>query len=327
MKAFVLHSFGPPRSLDLTDLDTPVPEEGEVLVRVHATSVNPYDWHLMRGEPRVARLMGTVGLRRPAVRVLGADIAGRVEALGPGATGVAVGDEVYALTRGGGFAEYARVRVDELAPKPAGLTFEQAAAVPLAACTALAALDDGAAVGPGRRVCVNGATGGVGTFAVQLAAVYGGRVTGVCGPHNAGLVRSLGAAEVIDYTRSDFTRGGARFDLLVDIAGSRSAWACRRALSPGGTLAAVGGPAGRWVQPAGHVLGAAALNAFVPQRMVAADVFTPPRTARRLRELAGLLAEGRIAPVIDRTYPFSEIPAAVAYQEAGHAPGKVVVTV
>ncbi|MDA0566480.1 NAD(P)-dependent alcohol dehydrogenase [Streptomonospora sp. S1-112] len=326
MKAFVLRSFGPPESLDFTDVDVPVPGEGEVLVRVHATSVNPYDWHLMRGEPRVARLMGTVGLRRPAVQVLGADIAGRVEALGPGATGVAVGDEVYALVRGGGFAEYACVRTDELAPKPANLTFEQAAAVPLAACTALAALDDGAALRPGMRVCVNGASGGVGTFAVQLAAAYGGRVTGVCGPHNADLVRSLGAEEVIDYTCADFTRGAARFDLLVDIAGSRSGWTCRRALTPKGTLVAVGGPAGRWVQPAGHVLGVAALNPFVPQRMLSADVFTPARTPRRLRELADLLTRGRLTPVIDRTYPFAEIPAAVAYQEAGHSPGKVVVT-
>jgi NADPH:quinone reductase-like Zn-dependent oxidoreductase len=229
MKAFVLRSYGSPDVLELKEIDKPVPYDDEVLVRVRATSVNPYDWHLMRGEPRLARLVGGIGLRRPRLGVLGADVAGQVEAVGKDVTEFRPGDEVYAVLEQGGFAEYACVKESELAPKPQNLSFEQAAAVPMAANTALLGLRDHGRVQPGQKVLVNGASGGVGTFAVQLARAFGAEVTAVCSTRNLDLVRSLGAHEAIDYTKEDFTRKGPRYDLLLGIAGSRSPLACRRA--------------------------------------------------------------------------------------------------
>ncbi|WP_285779639.1 NAD(P)-dependent alcohol dehydrogenase [Microtetraspora sp. NBRC 13810] len=328
MKAFVLRSYGPPEALALEDVKIPAPGDGEVLVKVRATSVQPYDWHMMRGQPYVARLMGGgPGLRRPKITVLGADLAGQVEAVGPGVVGLRPGDEVYAMPKQGGFAEYACVAVGELAPKPAGLSFEQAAAVPLAAGTALLALRDEGRLQAGQRVLVNGASGGVGTFAVQLAKAFGAEVTGVCGPRNTGLVRSLGADEVIDHTKEDFTRGGRRFDLFLDIAGSRPISAGLRVLTRGGTYVLVGGPGGRWVSPAGRMFRTLATNPFVPQRITLADVIRCTETRSNLLTLAGLIEEGRVRPVIDRCHPFHEIPTAIAYQEQGHAAGKVVVTV
>jgi NADPH:quinone reductase-like Zn-dependent oxidoreductase len=227
----------------------------------------------MRGEPLVARLLpGMLGLRAPKIPILGADVAGQVEAVGPGVPDFGVGDEVFALVKGGGFAEYACLRAADSAPKPTGLSDEQAAAVPMAAVTALVALRDVGRVEPGQHVLINGASGGVGTFAVQLARAFGAGVTGVCSARNAELVRSIGADEVIDYTRQDFTRGRGRYDLMLDIAGGHSAAACRRALTRGGTYVPVGGPAGRWLQPAGHVFAALALSPLVSHRMVGADV-------------------------------------------------------
>ncbi|MEU4829637.1 NAD(P)-dependent alcohol dehydrogenase [Streptosporangium sp. NPDC023615] len=328
MKAFVLRSYGPPDALELTEIETPVPADDEVLVRVRATSVQPYDWHLMRGEPYIARLMGKgPGLRRPKIAVLGADVAGRVEAVGRDVTGFRPGDEVFGMPKRGGFAEYACVRAEELAPKPENLSYEQAAAVPLAALTALLGLRDAGRVRPGQRVLVNGASGGVGTFAVQLAKAFGAEVTGVCGTRNVELVRSLGADEVVDRTAEDFTRNGRRYDLVLDIAGSHAGPAYRRVLTRTGTCAVVGGPAGRWVQPVGHVLWALATSAFVPQRTVLVDVVGCTDNRRNLLTLTELIEDGRLTPVIDRRYPFEDIPAALAYQEEGHASGKVVVTV
>jgi len=328
MKAYVLRSYGPADRLALTETDPPVPGDGEVLVRVRATSVNPYDWHLMRGEPRVARVMSKgIGLRRPPYQVLGCDLAGDVAAVGDGVTGFRPGDRVYALVSHGGFAEYATVRAELLTPMPANATYEQAAAVPMAALTALVAVRERGEVGAGSNVLVNGASGGVGTFAVQIARALGATVTGVCRTRNLQLVASIGARQVVDYTAADFSRQGRRHDVLVDVAGGRSLRAYRRALAPKGTLVLVGGPAGRWVQPAGHVFARMAAGALVSQRVVLADVVARPDKQRLLQDLTSMIEAGTVTPVIDRSYPFEELPAAVRYQEEGHAPGKVVVTV
>jgi NADPH:quinone reductase-like Zn-dependent oxidoreductase len=328
MKAYVLRSYGSTDQLHLTEVDTPVPGEDEVLVRVRATSVNPYDWHNMRGEPYVARMMpGGPGLRSPRLRVLGCDMAGRVEAVGRGVTGFRPGDDVYALLEQGGFAEYAVVPERLLARMPGNLSYEQAAAVPMAGVTALVAVRDRGRVQAGQAVLVNGASGGVGTFAVQIARALGARVTGVCGTRNVELVRSIGADEVIDYRTATFPNGGRRYDVLVDVAGSRSLSAYRRALTPKGTLVLVGGPASRWWQPAGHMFAVMARGPFVSQRIVLADAVAYPTKQQALETLTALIERGDVAPVIDRHHAFAEIPTAVRYQEEGHAPGKVVVSV
>ncbi|MEV2270507.1 NAD(P)-dependent alcohol dehydrogenase [Nonomuraea africana] len=326
MKAFVLRSYGSPDVFALTDVDRPVPGDDEVLVRVRATSVNPYDWHNMRGEPYIARLMGGgFGLRTPKISILGADVAGEVEAVGRDVTGFRPGDEVFAVLKQGGFAEYVCVPEAELAPKPKNLSYEQAAAVPLAANTALLGLRDEGRIQAGQKVLVNGASGGVGTFAVQLARAFGAEVTGVCGTRNVDLIRSIGAHEAVDYTTSDFTRNGRRYDLLLDIAGSRSMPACRRALTPKGTLVLAGGPAGRWLQPVGQMFSALAMSPFVSQRAALVDAVRCTENKRNLMTLTELIEDGKITPVIDRCYPFEELPAAVRYQEQGHASGKVVI--
>ncbi|MEV5717221.1 NAD(P)-dependent alcohol dehydrogenase [Amycolatopsis mediterranei] len=322
MKALVQHVYGAASSLVLEDVPKPVPGEGEVLVRVRATSVNPYDWHFMRGEPYVARLMtGGFGLRRPPVGVLGCDLAGRVETAG---TRFAPGDDVYALLPRGAHAEYVCVREELLAPMPANLTYEQAAAMPMAAVTALVALRG---VEAGQGVLVNGASGGVGTFAVQLAKALGAEVDAVCSAANAERVRSLGAGHVFDYRAEDFTRSGRGYDVVLDIAGSRSVFACRRVLARDGTFVAVGGQAGRWVQPAGHVFAALASGPLTRRRVVLADAVACADKAAALGELAGMVERGAVTPVIDRSYPFDDLREAFAYQEAGHARGKVVVTI
>lgn len=327
MKAFVLRSYGSPDQLDLTDLDEPVPADDEVLVRVLATSINPYDWHGMRGQPYVARLMpGGLGLRGPKLRILGCDMTGQVEAVGQNVTGFSPGDQVYALLPQGGFAEYVSVQPSLLAPKPKNLSYEQTAAVPMAAITALLGLRDQGRVEPGQKVLVTGASGGVGTFAVQLARALGADVTAVCSGPNAALVRSLGAAEVIDYTAQDFTRQGQRYDLLLDIAGAHRARASVRALKPDGTFVAVGGPPGRWLQPAARIFAALALGPLVSQRMVLTDTVRSAGYKHHLATLTELIEDGKVTPVIDRTYPFADIPAAIRYQEQGHARGKVVIT-
>jgi NADPH:quinone reductase-like Zn-dependent oxidoreductase len=258
--------------------------------------------------------------------ILGCDMAGRVEAAGQNVTGVGPGDDVYALLPQGGFAEYVSVPQSLLAPKPKNLSYEQAAAVPMAAITALLGLRDQGRLQPGQKVLVTGASGGVGTFAVQIARALGADVTGVCSGPNADLVRSLGATEVVDYTTQDFTRQEQRYDLLLDIAGRHRAQASRRALRPKGTFVAVGGPPGRWLQPVTRMFAALALAPLVSQRMVMTDTGRSTEHKNHLGTLTELIEDGKIAPVIDRTYPFADIPAAVRYQEQGHARGKVVIT-
>jgi NADPH:quinone reductase-like Zn-dependent oxidoreductase len=328
MKAFVLHRYGPPDLLELTDTGTPVPADDEVLVRVRASSVNPYDWHNMRGEPYIARLMpGGLGLRSPKLRVLGCDMAGQVEAAGKDVTQFHPGDDVFALLEQGGFAEYVTVPQSLLAPKPKNLSYQQAAAVPMAAITALLSVRDAGQLQPGQKVLVNGASGGVGTFAVQIARALGAKVAGVCGPQNVDLVASIGADEIIDYSTEDFTRTGQRYDLMLDVAGTRSVSACRRALTPKGTFVAVGGPAGRWLQPAGHMFSTLAVAPLASQRMVTADTVRCTEKKQNLVTLTELIEDRKITPAIDRCYSFEQIPAAIKYQEQGHTRGKVVVEV
>jgi NADPH:quinone reductase-like Zn-dependent oxidoreductase len=281
----------------------------------------------MRGEPRIARLMpGTVGLRAPKVRILGCDMAGQVEAVGDDVTEFRPGDDVFALLEQGGFAEYVSVPERLLARKPGNLSYEQAATVPMAAVTALLGLRDVGRIEPGQKVLVNGASGGVGTFAVQIARALGARADAVCSAPNADLVRSIGADDVIDYASKDFTRSGRRYDVLLDVAGSRSVFACRRVLAPRGALVLVGGPAGRWLQPAGHVFAALAMAPLVSQRIALADTVSCTAKKQILMTLTTLIEEGKVTPVISRRYPFHDTRQAVRYSEQGHVPGKIVVT-
>jgi len=325
MKACVLRSYG--SRVNLTDVATPVPAADEVLVRVHATSVNPYDWHFLLGEPRVARLMPGMGLRAPKIGILGCDMAGRVVSTGENVTEFRPGDDVFALLEQGGYAEYVSVPERLLARMPGNMAYEQAAAVPMAAATALLGLRDVGRIASGQRVLVNGASGGVGTFAVQLTRALGASVDAVCRGANAELVRSLGADDVLDYAKEDFTRTSRRYDVLLDVAGSRSVLACRRVLAQRGTLVLVGGPAGRWLQPAGHVLGSLALAPLVSQRIALADIASCPAKKQLLTALAGFMEEGKVTPVISRTYAFDDVAEAVRHQVQGHVAGKVVVTI
>jgi len=326
MKAIVQDRYGPPSELlELTDIDQPVVEDDAVLVRVHATSVNPADWHLLRGEPYIARLQ--VGLRNPKHPVLGCDVAGQVEAVGSNVTTFQPGDEVFGspFMRGfGAFAERVVVPEELLAPKPTNLSFEQAATVPLAASTALQGLRDLGQIEAGQRVLIVGASGGVGTFAVQIAKALGAEVTGVCSTRNVDMVRSLGADHVIDYTRDDFTKGEQRYDLILQVAGSSSPSDCRRALTPKGTLVLISGDSDdRWIGPVDRLIKARLLSPLVSQTMVNFTV-TPNR--EDLESLRGLIEAGNLTPVIDRTYSLSEVPEAIGYLEEGHARGKVAIT-
>jgi len=323
MKAIVHDVYGPPAVLRIDEIDRPVPGSGDVLVRVHAAGVDPGVWHLMAGMPYLVRAMG-FGLRAPKFRVRGMDVAGRVEAVGPDVTRFRPGDEVYGSCNGS-FAEYACAKEDRLAHRPENLTHEQAAAVPVSACTALKALRDGGRLQAGQTVLVIGASGGVGTFAVQLAKAYGAHVTGVCSTAKTDLVRSIGADEVIDYTSEDPTDGTRRYDLVLDIAGNRPLSKLRRALTPRGTLVIVGGEGGgRWIGGNDRQLRALLLSPFVGQRLrglVAMEKHSD------LRLLAELIEAGKVTPVIDRTYPLAEAPDAIDYLMAGHARGKLVVRV
>lgn len=327
MKAYVLRSFGSADNLELRDVPDPVPGADQVLVRVRATSVNPYDWHFMRGEPRVARIMpGGVGLRRPAITILGGDVAGEVEAVGAQVTQFRPGDRVYAVAGGGGFGELVTVPEAALAPMPANATYEQAAAVPIAAVTALLGLTTVGRLQPGMTVLVNGASGGVGTFAVQIARALGATVVGVCSTRNVELVRSLGAAEVIDYTKDSYPGTVRRYDLVLDNAGSRPVSAFLRAMKPRGSFVVVGGQAGRWVRPAERMVAAMVRGVFASQRTGVVGSVSGATRKQLLLEMNRLIEDGSVTPVIDRGYPFAELPAAVAYQEEGHSPGKVVVS-
>jgi NADPH:quinone reductase-like Zn-dependent oxidoreductase len=323
MKAIIQERFGPPDVLRLADADRPGAGANEVLIRVHAAAVNPYDWHMLRGDPRIVRLMGATGLTRPKSRVAGIDAAGTVEAAGSGAGGLQPGDEVLGFCPGA-FAEYAVAAADLLVPKPAGLTFEQAAAVPMAATTALRGIRDVAGVRAGHRVLVNGAAGGVGTFAVQIATALGAEVTGVCSTRNVELVRSLGAAHVIDYTAGDFTAGRVRYDVILDNVGNRPLRRLRRALAPTGTLVHnAGGSPGHLVGAVGTGVQVAVVNGFVRQRL------RPLMVAQKRAELlavTALIEAGTLTPVLDRTYPLADTAEGVRHVEAGHARGKVIIT-
>jgi NADPH:quinone reductase-like Zn-dependent oxidoreductase len=331
MKAIVQDRYGAPDVLEFRAVDTPAPGDGEVLVAVGAAAVNAYDWHTMRGDPYVARLAlpAVFGLRGPKRAIRGRDFAGRVAAVGAGVTRCRPGDEVYGDTghASGAFAEYVCVPEDAVAPKPATLTVEQAAAVPLAANTALMGLRDAGRVRPGGRVLVNGASGGVGTFAVQLAKAFGAEVTGVCGTRNVDLVRSLGADHVVDYRREDFSRDGRRYDVVFDLVGNRSLADLRRVLVPAGTLVLSGGGeyrGGSLVGPVGLLVRARLVSPFTRHRVVRlAEV---PSSAN-LVTLAGLIDSGAVTPAVDRTYPLAEAAAAIRYVETEHARAKVVITV
>ncbi len=323
MKAVVQERFGPPDSLRMVEAGKPEIGAGDVLVRVHAAAVNPYDWHMVRGDPRIARLMG-VGVTRPTARIAGVDVAGRVEEVGAGVRGVQPGDEVFGFARGA-FADYAAADADLVTGKPAGLSFEQAAAMPMAAVTALHAIRDHGRVQPGQRVLVNGAGGGVGTFAVQIAAALGAEVTGVCSARNAELVRSIGAVDVVDYASADFADGPSRYDVILDNVGNRTIGDLRRAVTPDGIVVLNGGGSpGRLIGAVGSLLRAAVVNLFVRQQIT----FVPTAHGRQdLLDLAAMVDAGTLRPVIDRTYPLRDAAAAVGYVEAGHARGKVVITV
>jgi NADPH:quinone reductase-like Zn-dependent oxidoreductase len=327
MKAIRYYRYGPPDVLRFEDVDLPAVGDSDVLIRVQAASVNPLDWHFMRGAPYMVRLLAGLSRPRAGVGQLGADMAGSVEAVGKNVTEFRPGDEVFGgLEDRGTLAEYVSIRHDgPVTTKPAGLTFEQAASVPVAAFTALQALRDKGRVRPGHKVLVNGASGGVGTFAVQLAKAFGAEVTGVCSTANADLVASIGADQVIDYTRADFTRARRRYDLVIDIAGNRTLAETRRVLVPDGVLVGVGGPdKGRWIGPLGRSARMVLLSPAVSQRMT---FFLARQRKADLAVLRELLEAGTITPVIDRTYALGEVAEAIRYLETGHARGKIAITV
>lgn len=318
MKAIIQPGYGSPDILELQDIDKPTPADDAVLVRVRAASVNALDWRGVRASPFIVRLMG--GVRRPKVPSLGVDAAGVVEAMGKDVTDLKPGDEVFGM-RTGAFAEYVSGRT--FVRKPANVTYEQAAAVPAAGSTALQAVRDKAKVQPGQRVLVTGAGGGVGHFAVQIAKAFGGEVTAVTNTGNLEMVRSIGADHVVDYTRDDFTRGEERYDVILDVAGTPSLRACRRALAPGGTLVLVGagkGPGG----PLTRLFMGLVRSRVLRQRVIG---FISSASKDDLLELRDLIEAGKVTPVIDRTYPLSKTADAVRYVETGHARGKVVITV
>lgn len=321
MKAIIQNRYGSPDVLRLEDVDRPTPGDDEVLVRVSAAAVNIGDWHLLRAVPYVIRL--GLGLRRPRRRTPGRDIAGHVEAVGRNVTEFAPGDEVFGWG-GGAFAEYVCTAETHLLRKPADLTLEQAAAVGDSAFTALAAVRDQGRIQPGQRVLINGASGGVGTFAVQIAKAFGAHVTAVSSGRNADLVRSLGADEVVDYERQDFTENRGTYDVMLDLVGNRSLAACRRVLTPRGTYVIVGvRDAGRWLG-LGRQARALLVSPFVRRRM---RVFVVKHTRADLAVLSDLVEAERIRPVIDRRYPLGEAADALRHQGEGRPRGKVVITV
>ena len=325
MRAIAHDGYGPPEDLQIRDVEGPANGDGSVLIRVKAASVNPMDWHVMRGEPSFMRLMGG---RNPKGRVPGVDIAGVVEAVGAKVTRFRPGDEVFGTGKGA-LAEYATAKEKTLAPKPASLTWEQAAAIPVAGCTALVAVRDYGRLRPGQRVLVNGASGGVGTFAVQIARVLGAHVTGVCSTRNLDLVRSIGADVVVDYTAEDVTRSERRYDLILQVAGNRTSAELRRVLASPGAIIEVGGGTGReidnikmrevlWLMLKGRLLAP-----FVKQR----ELLIVGRVNRdNLTYIANLIEQRKLTPVVERTYLLPEAAEAIRHLEGGHARGKLIIT-
>ncbi len=322
MKAIVQDRYGSAEVLELRDVPKPQIGADEVLVRVHAAGLDRGVWHLMEGLPYLIRL--GFGFRGPKQPISGMDVAGRVEAVGAGVTGFREGDEVYGICSGS-FAEYAAVKQGKLALKPASLTFEQAAAIPVSGITALQGLRDKVEVTAGQKVLITGASGGVGTFAVQIAKALGAEVTGVCSAAKMDLVRSIGADHVIDYRKEDFTQMGQRFDVILDIAGNSSLSALRRTLTPKGILVITGGEeGGPWFGGIDRNLRAFALSPFVGQSLRS---FIAQETSEHLRALTDLIEAGQLTPILDRTFPLSETPNAMRYLAEGHARGKIVIQV
>ncbi len=323
MRAIVQHGYGAPRDvLQLAEMERPAVGAQDVLVSVCASSANPWDWHFIRGEPVLLRPAGLGGVRKPKFLIPGGDLAGTVEQVGSGVTAFRPGDDVYGFGHGA-FAEYIAVDQGTLAPKPGSLTFEQAAAVPLAAVTALQGLRAGGIVA-GQHVLIIGASGGVGTFAVQLARHLGAQVTGVCSTPNTDLVRRLGAGHVIDYTTQDFTTGAARYDLALQLGGTYSPATVKKVLTPRGTLIQSFGDGSRWFGPVGNIIKAMVLNVLAGQTMKS---FTAKVTAQALKEVGDLIESGHLTPVIDRAYPLIQAAAAVGLVEEGSPAGKVIVMV
>src|ERR671915_551273 len=323
MKAIVQDEYGSPDVLELRDIDKPEIGDDEVLVGVHAAGVDRSVWHIMTGLPYLMRL-GGYGLRTPKNPVLGMEVSGVVEALGKNVSRFQPGDEVFGIGKGS-YAEYARGPEDKLAPKPENLTFEQAAVVAISGSAALQGLRDHGRVEPGQEVLIIGASGGVGTFGVQIAKALGAHVTGVCSTRKVEMVRSIGADHVIDYTREDFAQSGQRYDLILDIGGNSSLSRLRRALAPRGTLVIVGGEGGgRWLGGTDRQLRATILSPFVGQKL---GTFVNNENHEDLLVLKELIESGKVTPIIDRTYPLAEVPEAIRYLEGGHARGKVLITV
>jgi len=325
MKAIVQNVYGSADTLRFEDIEAPVIGDDEVMVRVRAAGVDPGVWHLMTGRPYLVRLMG-MGLRRPKVPVRGRDLSGVVEAVGARVNCFRAGDEVYGVSKGGSFAEYASSREGDLARKPANLTFEQAAAVPVSGMTALQGLRDVGRLQSGQNLLVIGAAGGVGSFAVQLGHAFGARVTGACSTSKTELVRSIGADDVIDYTREEVDAQGPRFDLILDTAGRRPLSVLCRALNPLGTLAIVGGEGGdRWLGGFDRQIVRAPLRSVFSSQRLRAVV--AKERIEDLEYLTNLIEEGKVTPVVDRTFPLREAPDAIRCLAQGHASGKIVVTV
>jgi NADPH:quinone reductase-like Zn-dependent oxidoreductase len=325
MKAIVYCDYGL-ANLKLENIEKPTPSDDQILVKVRAASVNPLDWHFIEGTPKIMRAMG-VGLRKPKDTRLGVDFAGTVEAVGKDVTQFKPGDEVFG-GRDGAFAEYVCPRANRaVALKPANITFEQAASVPIAAITALQGLRDKGHVQPVQTVLINGASGGVGTFAVQIAKSFGADVTGVCSTRNVDMVRSLGADHVIDYTKEDFTKGDQRYDVVLDNVGTQPLSGFRRVLTPKGIYVMIGGGGpndSQWIGPFGRVINTVVLSPFMSQKM---GMMMADLNHNDLTILADMMQSGKVKPVIDRTYKLSEVPDAIRYLEQGHARGKVVITV
>ena len=323
MKAIVRDTYGPPDVLELRDIDIPEIADEEVLVHVHAAGVGRDVWHVMTGLPYPIRLAG-YGFRAPKNPVIGSDMAGVVEALGKSVSRFQPGDEVFGIGKGS-YAEYVCAREDKLAPKPANLTFEQAAVVAISGSTALQALRDHGKARSGQEVLIVGASGGVGTYAVQIAKAFGAHVTGVCSTTKMEMVRSIGADHVIDYTREDFAEGDQRYDLILDIGGNSTLARLRRTLAPRGTLVIVGGEGGgRWLGGTDRQIRALVLSPFVSQKL---GTFVNKENHEDMLVLKELIESGKLTPVIDRTYPLSEAPEAIRYLEEGHARGKLVIAV
>lgn len=321
MRAIVYDKYGSPDNLGLRDVDKPVPKRKEVLVHVRAAGLNPADWHFLRGLPYIARLIK--GIPGPGTTIIGSDISGTVEVTGEYVTRFEPGDDVFGEVGFGGCAEYIAVPEKKLERKPTKISHEQAATLPMAAMTALIGIRDKGGAKPGMKVLINGASGGVGTFAVQIAKALGAEVTGVCSTKNVAMVRSIGADHIIDYTQEDFTKSDQRFDLMLDNVGNRPIRECRRVLAPKAVYGAPGGGSGRWIGPLAHQLRAMFTSLFVSQKLVPVND-KPNLDLRTLRELT---EGGQLSPVIDRMFTLEDTPAAIRYLEDGHVSGKIVIVV